>query len=294
MLRAFAILLLSLGFSLAQLKVVATYPWIGEMVREIGRDKVAVHVIAKPTEDFHFVVPRPTHVAKLRGADLLVINGASIEIGFLPPLIQQSNNPKIQPGKPGFLDLSQFVSIIEKPERVSREMGDVHPEGNPHFVYDPHNIPVLARALGDRMCQLRPSDCPFYRSNLEDFLKRWETKLKEWDEGFLRLKGLKVIQWHKTYNYLFLRYGVEVLGTLEPLPGIPPTARHLDTLVKEASGKGVRFVILESFRAGQTRPAQTVAERVGAKVVALPSDVGSEGVKNLFELYDLMLKRLSQ
>ncbi|MEJ5339497.1 MAG: metal ABC transporter solute-binding protein, Zn/Mn family [Aquificaceae bacterium] len=287
-------LLLSLSFASAQLRVVATYPWIGELVKEVGGDRVRVHVIARPDEDFHFVVPRPSHIAKLRDADLLVINGASLEVGFLPPLLQQSNNPRIQPGREGFLDLSEFVQIIEKPERVSREMGDVHPEGNPHYVYDPYNIPVLAKAVTERMCQLRQSECSFYRSNLEDFLRRWNAKLKEWDEGFLKLRGLKVIQWHKTYNYLFNRYGIQTIGTLEPIPGIPPTARHLEQLVSSAKGQGVRYVVIEGFRAGERRTAQRVAEQIGAKVAILPSDVGSEGAKSLFEMYDIILRRLSQ
>ncbi len=287
-------LLFFLSFAFAQLKVVATYPWIGELVKEIGKDRVRVHVIARPDEDFHFVVPRPSHIARMRDADLLVINGASLEVGFLPPLLQQSNNPRIQPGREGFLDLSQFVEIIEKPERVSREMGDVHPEGNPHYVYDPHNIPVLARAITERMCQLKAQDCSFYRSNLEDFLRRWSAKLKEWDEGFSKLRGLKLIQWHKTYNYLLKRYGIQLVGTLEPLPGIPPTAKHLERLVESSKGQGVRFVVLEGFRKGEIRTAQRVAEPLGARVVVLPNDVGSEGAKNLFDMYDLILRRLSQ
>ncbi len=287
-------LLFFLSFAFAQLKVVATYPWIGELVKEIGKDRVRVHVIARPDEDFHFVVPRPSHIARMRDADLLVINGASLEVGFLPPLLQQSNNPRIQPGREGFLDLSQFVEIIEKPERVSREMGDVHPEGNPHYVYDPHNIPVLARAITERMCQLKAQDCSFYRSNLEDFLRRWNAKLKEWDEGFSKLRGLKLIQWHKTYNYLLKRYGIQLVGTLEPLPGIPPTAKHLERLVESSKGQGVRFVVLEGFRKGEIRTAQRVAEPLGARVVVLPNDVGSEGAKNLFDMYDLILRRLSQ
>ncbi len=289
-----ALLLLSLSFAFAQLKVVATYPWIGELVKDIGKDMVRVHVIARPDEDIHFVVPRPSHIARMRDADLVVINGAGIEIGFLPPLLQQSNNPRIQPGREGFLDLSQFINLIEKPERVSRDMGDVHPEGNPHYVFDPHNIPVLARAIKDRMCRLNQKDCSSYNSNLEDFLKRWDAKLREWDEGFSKLRGMKVIQWHKTYNYLFKRYGIQTVGTLEPIPGIPPTARYLDNLVQSSKGQGVSYVILEGFRKSEMRTAQRVADSIGAKVVVLPNDVGSEGIKNLFYLYDIILRRLSQ
>ncbi|MFN3869910.1 MAG: metal ABC transporter solute-binding protein, Zn/Mn family [Aquificaceae bacterium] len=284
------LLLLSLSISFAQLRVAATYPWIGELAKEVGGEKISLYVIAKPTEDFHFVVPRPSHIARLRNADLLIINGASLEIGFLPPLIQQSNNPKIQPGRKGFLDLSNFIDLIDKPAIVSREMGDVHPEGNPHYHLNPHHIPILAKAIKERMCELDQTNCGYYTSRLEDFLKKWDQKLKEWDEGFSKLRGLKVVQYHKTYDYLFKRYGIQVVGTLEPLPGIPPTARHLEEISKVA--KGAKFVVYEVFR--DPKPANNFAKVIGARAIVLPHDVGVEGVKNLFDLFDEILRRLSQ
>ena len=284
------LLFLLFSFSFAQLRVVATYPWIGNLVKEIGKDKVNLHVIAKANDDFHFVVPKPSHLVPLRGADLLIINGASLEIGFIPALIQQSNNPKIQPGRDGFLDLSSYVQLIEVPAAVSRAMGDVHPEGNPHFHLDPHNIPILARAIKDRMCQLDQKNCSLYTSNLEDFLKRWNQKMAQWDSGFSKLRGTRVIQYHKTYNYLFKRYGIEDVGALEPLPGIPPTPKHLDELVQKA--KGAKFVVHEVFR--DSKPAKRVAESIGAKAIVLPHDVGVEEVRDIFELFDEILRRLSQ
>ncbi len=288
--RLIALLFLFFSLSFAQIKVVATYGWIADLVKQIGKEKVQVHTIAKPYEDFHFVLPRPSEIAKLRQADLLVINGASLEVGFLPPLIQQSNNPKIQPGREGFLDLSQFVELIDKHKKVSREMGDVHPEGNPHYVFDPHNVPVLARAITERLCQINQKNCSYYRANLEDFLRRWSAKLREWDAGFSKLKGLKVVQYHKTYNYLFNRYSISTVGTVEPLPGIPPNARHVENLSKQA--QGARFVVVEAFRS-KDGYAQRVAELLGAKLLVLPSDVGSENTKDLFDLFDTLLRRLS-
>ncbi|WP_448583472.1 metal ABC transporter solute-binding protein, Zn/Mn family [Thermocrinis sp.] len=289
--KALIFILLLLSFSFAQLKVVVTYPWIGELVREIGKDKVNLHVIAKGTEDPHFVVPKPSHIAKMRNADLLIIQGASLEIGFLPPLLQQSNNPRIQPGRQGFLDLSQFVELIEKPQRVSREMGDVHPEGNPHYNLDPHNIPVLAKAIAERMCQLDLSNCSLYKTNLEDFLQRFKNKLKEWDESLEKLKGIKVVQYHKLYDYLLQRYGLVSLGTIEPLPGIPPTAKYVEELIKKA--QGVRFVLQDVYH--EKRTSQYVAQRLGAKLVVLPHDVGAVSeVKDLFSLFDEIVQRLNQ
>ena len=289
--RWFVFLLFLFSLSFAQLRVVATYPWIGELVKEIGKEKVSVYVIAKGTEDPHFVVPKPSHIAKLRDADLLIIQGASIEIGFLPPLLTQSNNPKVQPGREGFLDLSQFVELIEKPQSVSRAMGDVHPEGNPHYQLDPHNIPKLARAVKEKLCSMDKNNCPYYETNLKDFLRRWEERLKVWDKGFEKLRGTKVIQYHKLYDYLLRRYGIELVGTLEPLPGIPPTAKHIEELIRKS--QGVKFVLQDVYH--EKRTAQFVAQRIGAKVVILPHDVGAvPEAKDLFSLFEEILKRLTQ
>ena len=289
--RVLVLFLLFLSVSLAQLKVVATYPWIGDLVKEVGKDRVSLYVIAKGTEDPHFVVPKPSHIAKMRDADLLIMQGASLEVGFLPPLLQQSNNPKIQPGRQGLLDLSEFVKIIEKPVSVSRAMGDVHPEGNPHYQLDPHNIPPLARAIAERLCQLDSPNCAYYRGNLEDFLRRWNAKLTEWDREFAKLKGVKVIQYHKLYDYLLQRYGMVLVGTLEPLPSIPPTGKHIEGLISQA--QGVKFILQDVYH--EKRTAQFVAQRLNAKVVILPHDVGAvPEAKDLFSLFDEILRRLSQ
>jgi zinc/manganese transport system substrate-binding protein len=285
-----AILLLLFSFSFANLKVVATYPWIGELVKEVGKDRVSLYVIAKGTDDPHFVVPKPSHIAKMRDADLLIMQGASLEVGFLPPLLQQSNNPKIQPGRQGLLDLSEFVKIIEKPVSVSRAMGDVHPEGNPHYQLDPHNIPILAEVIKDKLCQLDESNCAYYKGNLEDFLRRWDAKLKVWDKGFSKLRGVKVIEYHKLYDYLLSRYGMVLVGTLEPLPGIPPTAKHIESLISQA--QGVKFILQDVYH--EKRTAEYVAKKLNARMVILPHDVGAVPEANdLFSLFDEILRRLN-
>jgi zinc/manganese transport system substrate-binding protein len=285
-----ASLLLLFSISLANLKVVATYPWIGELVKEVGKDRVSLYVIAKGTDDPHFVVPKPSHIAKMRDADLLIMQGASLEVGFLPPLLQQSNNPKIQPGRQGLLDLSEFVKIIEKPVSVSRAMGDVHPEGNPHYQLDPYNIPILAEVIKDKLCQLDESNCAYYKGNLEDFLRRWDAKLKVWDEGFSKLRSVKVIEYHKLYDYLLSRYGMVLVGTLEPLPGIPPTAKHIESLISQA--QGVKFILQDVYH--EKRTAEYVAKKLNARMVILPHDVGAvPEANNLFSLFDEILRRLN-
>jgi len=288
--RMLVILLLLFSFSFANLKVVATYPWIGELVKEIGKDRVSIYVIAKGTDDPHFVVPKPSHIAKMRDADLLIMQGASLEVGFLPPLLQQSNNPKIQPGRQGLLDLSEFVKIIEKPVSVSRAMGDVHPEGNPHYQLDPHNIPILAEVIKDKLCQLDEGNCVYYKGNLEDFLRRWDAKLKVWDKGFSKLRSVKVIEYHKLYDYLLSRYGMVLVGTLEPLPGIPPTAKHIESLISQA--QGVKFILQDVYH--EKRTAEYVAKKLNARMVILPHDVGAvPEANNLFSLFDEILRRLN-
>jgi len=284
-------LFLNISFSFAELKVVATYPWIGELVKEIAKDKVKLYIIAKGTDDPHFVVPKPSHIAKLRDADLIVIQGAQLEIGFLPPLLQQSNNPKIQPGKDGFLELSQFINLIEKLEKVSRAMGDVHPEGNPHYHLDPYNIPVLAKVIKEKLCQLDGKNCEYYEKNLDEFLSKWNTKLREWDKGFERFKGMGVISYHKIYDYFIQRYGLSLIGTLEPLPGIPPTPKHIEKLL--AGAQNVKFILQDVYHEKKT--AHYIAKKLNAKLLLLPHDVGSfPEIKDLFSLFDEILRRFNQ
>ncbi|AAC07876.1 metal ABC transporter solute-binding protein, Zn/Mn family [Aquifex aeolicus] len=286
--RALFVFLFFITLSFAKLNVVVTYPWIGDLVDKIGKEKVKVYIIAKGTEDPHFVVPKPSHIAKLRRADLLIIQGASLEIGFLPPLLSQSNNPKIQPGTKGFLDLSTFIELIEKPKEVSRAMGDVHPEGNPHYNLDPHNIPVLAQAIKDRLCLIDPGNCEFYGKNLNEFLAKWNEKLEVWDREFSTFRGTRVISYHSVFNYLLRRYGVVLVATLEPLPGIPPTKSHIQKLL---SLKDIKYVLLAVYN--ERRTAQFVAKELGAKVLVLPHDVNSlPEVKDNFSLFDEILRRL--
>ena len=173
----------------AKLKVVCTYPYIGDLARTIGGERVEVTVLAKGTDDPHFVVPKPSFLSKLRAADLLIVNGADLEVGFVPVLIRQSNNPKIQSPETGLLDLSRFVTLREVPAVLSRAEGDVHPQGNPHFHLDPHYVPLLARAVAERLSALDPSGGAIYQRLLAGFLNRWSEKQEEWDRRLAPLKG---------------------------------------------------------------------------------------------------------
>lgn len=274
-------------------RVVTSYGYIADIVREIGREEVWVEALAGGTGDPHFVTPRPSFIAKLRKADLLIINGGQLEIGWLPPVIQQANNPVIQPGGKGLLVLMDVIEPIDVSLSFSRAQGDVHPEGNPHIQLDPHHIPVFARAVAEKLSSIDRTHRELYQKNLESFLARWQKKLVEWEKVLTKLKGIKVVEYHRLYDYLFRRYGVEVVGTLEPLPGIPPTPKHIGDIIQLISQQKVSIIIQDVYHNKKT--ARFVSGKAGIKMVILPHDIGSvQEVTGIFSLFDEITRRLGE
>ena len=289
----FLLILLTSGFAKAEIKVVATYPYIASITKEIVKEKAQVDYLASGNLDPHFVVPKPSLSVKLRNADLLIINGAGLEIGWLPPLLNQASNRKINPGSNGFLDLSQYVDLIEKPENVSRAMGDVHPDGNPHFHLDPYNVPIISQVITEKLCKLDSSNCDYYKNNLSDFKKRWNEKLAVWNSKMANLKGVKVYQYHKLFDYFLKRYGIISVDTIEPLPGIPPTAKHLEELILKAKSENVNMILQDVYH--PIKPAKYVSEKTGLKIIVLPHDVGAvEEAKDIFSLFDTIVERVNK
>jgi len=277
----------------ARLKVVCTYPYIGDLARTLGGDRVEVTVLAKGTDDPHFVVPKPSFLAKLRVADLMIVNGADLEAGFGPVLIRQSNNPKIQSPETGLLDLSRFITLREVPAVLSRAEGDVHPQGNPHFHLDPHHIPILARAVSERLSALDHSGEAYYQGLLAGFLSRWSEKQAEWDRRLAPLKGKRVIEYHKLFYYFLSRYGFNQIGSIEPKPGIPPSARHLEGLAETAKQQGLDFLIQDRYHEAQS--ARYLSEKTGVPVTTLPHDVGAvPEATDLVTLFETIVKRLGR
>jgi zinc/manganese transport system substrate-binding protein len=272
----------------AKTRIVVTYPYIASLVEQIAKDQASVTTLAKGDEDPHFVVPRPSFIGKLRQASLLIINGASLEIGFVPPLIRQANNPKVMPGAEGLIDLSQAVNLIEKPADVSRSGGDIHPEGNPHFILDWHNVPALARMIADALVRVDAGNAATYRANLDAFLARWKSKSAEWDKQAAPLRGKAIIQYHRLYDYLALRTGMKIVGELEPKPGIPPTSRHLEELIA-ANPKGSLYkIVTDPYHEQKTAPG--LSQKIGVSWVLLPQDVGAvPGDTDIFGLFDTVL-----
>jgi len=285
------ILALAVAPLFAKVDVAASYPFIAALTEKVGGGNVNVITLAKGNWDPHFVVPRPSLIRKVADADLLIINGAQLEIGWLPPLIRRANNAKVQPGTPGFLDLSRFVELINKPVSVSRANGDIHPDGNPHYSTDPLVMPALAYAIADRLGVIDPQHAEAYAANAKAFRLDWEKHLAKWEEAMAPLAGSKVVQYHELYNYFLKRFGLESIGNIEPLPGVNPGSRHTMELIDRMKTEGVKVILQDVYHNPKT--AEFIAGKSGARVVMLPHDVGADhDADTLVHLFDTMISRL--
>lgn len=291
--RLIILFILGLSFIVnAKPKVVTTYPYIESIVKEIAKDKVNVNSLSNGKWDPHFVPAKPSLVVKFRDADLLIINGGGLEIGWLPPLLRKANNGKILPGTKGFLDLSSLFELIQKPTAVSRALGDVHPEGNPHFYLDPIKIPKMADAITERLCSIDADNCQFYMENLKRFKQKWKEKLSLWNQKMKKLKNTNVFEYHRIFDYFFLRYGINIAGTLEPLPGIPPTTSHLLELINIAKTKKILFIAYAIYNPKD--PVEFLHKKTGVKAILLPTDVNSlPEVKDIYSLFDAIVMRIT-
>ena len=283
---------ISLPLFAEKLQVATTYPYIASIVQQVGGERVNVRALADGDWDPHVVVPKPSYIAKLRAADLLIISGAQLEIGWLPPLMNQANNPKVNVGSKGLLDLSRFVQLIEVPVGVSRAQGDIHPEGNPHFYLDPYNILLLSKAIADRLAELDPAGASDYQNNNAVFTAKWNGKLAEWNGKLEKVKGVTVIEYHKLYDYFLRRYDMKLLGTVETLPGIPPSAKHIASLEKMITSDSVRFILQDVYHPDDA--AKLLSKKYGIRLIKLPQDVGAvTEAKDIFMLFDEITRRLT-
>jgi zinc/manganese transport system substrate-binding protein len=283
---------ISLPLFAEKLQIATTYPYIASIVQQVGRERVNVCSLADGDWDPHVVVPKPSYIAKLRAADALIISGAQLEIGWLPPLMNQANNPKINVGSRGLLDLSHFVQLMEVPGGVSRAQGDIHPEGNPHFYLDPYNIPLLSKAIANRLAELDPAGASDYQNNNAVFTEKWDCKLAEWSGKLEKIKGVTVIEYHKLYDYFLRRYEIKLLGTVETLPGIPPGSKHIESLEKMILSGSVRFILQDVYHPDDA--AKLLSQKHGIRLIMLPHDVGAVAeVKDIFALFDEITRRLT-
>jgi len=276
----------------AKLNVVASTPDLGSLAREVGGDKVDVTSLAKGTEDPHFVDAKPSFIRLLNRADILIEGGADLEIGWLPPLILNARNPKIQLGQPGRVIAADELNLLEVPTGpIDRSMGDVHPFGNPHFTLDPMNGKVIARLLTERFCIIGPADCPRFKTNLKLFEDKVDARLAAWEKQMAPLRGTKAVSYHKSFSYLAQRFGFQVVNTIEPKPGIPPSASHVRDLVEVMKAEGVKLILMEPNRERKT--PMFLAQETGAKVALVPSMVGgSKETENYFAWFDYLIKTI--
>jgi len=290
--------LVLLGWSIAaapvagQLRVVATTPDLGALAREIGGAAVEVTVLAKPTEDPHFVDARPSLIVTLNRADLLIEGGAELELGWLPALLQGVRNTKIAAGAPGRILAATGVTMLEVPTTFDRSRGDVHALGNPHFMLDPLNVRLIVTQIAEHLAQIDAASAEQYRANLQRFDTRLDAKLAEWQAQLAPFRGAKIVTYHRDFVYLAARFGLDVVATLEERPGIAPSPAHLADVINTMRTQGARVILMQPYQ--NRRTAETVARQTEATVLDMPQQPGvAPNTDTYFDLMDHLVRTLA-
>ena len=277
--------------ALAALSVFATVPEWGALTTELGGDKVNVYTATNALQDPHHIEAKPSLIARARGADLVVATGAELEIGWLPLVTQQAGNTKIQPGKPGYFEATKYVTLLEKPTRLDRSEGDVHPGGNPHIQTDPRNIARVAGPLAARLAELDPANAAYYQARYKAFADRWSAAIANWEKQAAPLRGAPIVVQHKAFVYLEEWLGLKEIAALEPKPGVEPTTSHLTDVLATLQRQPVKMVIRAPYQSD--RASQWIAERAKINAVMLPFTVGGDdAAKDLYGLFDDTVARL--
>ena len=275
----------------AALNIFACTPEWGSLAAELGGDKAKIYTAASAFQDAHRIEARPSLIAAARRADLVVCNGAELEIGWLPLVLSQSGNAKIQTGQPGYFEAASAAVLIERPVRADRALGDVHVSGNPHLHLDPRNVARVAQALGARLASIDRAEAGHYAGRTKVFLERWREAMARWEKEAAPLKGLALVVYHRDMSYLIAWTAMREVASLEPKPGLPATPGHLAELVDRMKREPAKVVVYSPYQS--PRAAEFLAERSGIPSVMLPYTVGgSERAKDLFGLFDDTLARL--
>jgi zinc/manganese transport system substrate-binding protein len=293
-LRSFALLALAAFCAVpaahAKVRVFACEPEWGALATELGGDLVEVTVATTALQDVHQIEAKPSLIAKVRRADLVACTGAELEAGWLPQLLRQAGNAKVASGPGHFLAASQ-VTTLEKPARLDRAAGDVHPEGNPHIQMDPYRMLKVARALSARLAQVDAGNANAYATRLAGFEGRWNAAIKRWEAKAAPLKGQRVVVQHNSWVYLTKWLGIEQVGSLEAKPGVPPTSAHLASMVDAVKAKKPFAVIRAAYQ--DPKASRWLSERTGVPAIALPFTVGADAKsQDLFALYDATIDAL--
>jgi zinc/manganese transport system substrate-binding protein len=267
-----------------KLNVVATLPDLAALARDIGGDAVTVTALAKPTEDPHFVDAKPSHLVTLNRADVLIEGGAELELGWLPPLLDNARNDKIAPGAPGRIVASKGIRMLEVPATFDRSKGDVHSLGNPHFLLDPLNAKIIAAQIAEHLAKVAPASAETFKANLQRFDATVDRKLAEWQKLLEPYRGAKLVTYHKDFVYLGERFHLDIVENLEPKPGIAPSPAHLAKVVSTMRATKARVILVQPYQNRKT--AETVARQTGATVLDIPQQPGA--IPNTATYFDLM------
>lgn len=278
----------------AQLKVATSTTDLAAIAREVGGPLVDAESLAPGPTAPHFLEGKPSMIRRVASADVLLIVGAELEIGWLGPVLQTARNPKVLPGAPGFLDLSSAVPLLDRTSGpANRALGDLHPSGNPHYLLDPENGIRVAQAIAGRFEQIDPVNAQVYQANLLQFTQELRTKIPEWKQALAWLKGKPVIAYHTSFRYLAEFFGFSVVAFVEPLPGIPPNPTHVRTLVQRIRAEKIGLLLMEELY--ERRSGDFLTEQTGIRVVLLPHAVAAEPqIKTYADLFDAIVQRLSQ
>ena len=275
----------------AALRILACEPEWGALAAALGGDLVDVTVATSALQDPHQIQAKPSLIARTRSADLIVCTGAELEIGWLPVLLQQAGNAKVQPGQPGNFAAADYVRKLEVPSQVDRSQGDVHAAGNPHIQTDPRNIALVAAALGARLAEVDPAHASQYAQRQADFMKKWREAIARWTAQAAPLKGVPVVSQHKAFVYLYDWLGMKEVAVLEPKPSVEPSASHLEQVLAALKGTPVRMVLYSAYQ--DPRPSEWLSSNAAIPAVKMPFTVGgTDGAKDLFGLFDDTLARL--
>ena len=291
--RIFLALLLSSAFPLSAgaVNVFACEPEWASLAQELGGDKVSVFAATTARQDPHRIEARPSLIARMRSADLVICTGSELEVGWLPLLFSQAGNGRVRPGTPGYLEASRLVQRLEIPTSVDRSLGDVHPSGNPHVQLDPRNIAKIAPVLTARLAEVDPSNAGYYRGRGADFTARWQAALERWTARAAPLKGVAIVVYHRDLSYFLDWSGMREAGSLEPKPGIPPSPAHLAELVEQMKRDPAKVIAYSAYNSAQA--AEFLSGRTGIPAVMLPYTVGgTDKARDLFGLFDDSLDRL--
>ncbi len=276
----------------AKVKIFACAPEWGALAQEIGGENVDVYTASNANQDIHHMRAKPSLLAAMRKADLVICSGASLEIGWLPILLNKAGSASVQDGAVGSIMAADYVPLLEVMETVDRSMGHVHPEGNPHVHLDPHNIVLLSKVLADRLSEIDADHSVMYKSRQNYFATQWQEAITQWESQARGLKGSSVVVYHKSWTYLLNWLGIETVASLEPKPGIPPNAAHLASVLESIEGKNVKAILVAPFES--EKGAKWLSEKSNIPIMKLPFTVGGNSQStDLKTMFDNTLKQLT-